>query len=115
MNHFSLTTQLGRLRIISYAEAASFLILLCVAMPLKYLAGRPEAVRVVGMIHGLLFVLYVFNVIQAKIEYGWSIKTMLLGIVASVLPFGPFVADAKLYRDAPSTPSTPRTSSKVQE
>jgi integral membrane protein len=103
MNAFSLKTQLGRLRIVSYAEAASFLVLLCIAMPLKYLAGKPEMVRVTGMIHGLLFVLYIFQVIQAKIEYNWSWKTMFLGIVASVLPFGPFVADAKLYREAPTT------------
>jgi integral membrane protein len=69
-------------------------------MPLKYLAGKPEMVRIVGMVHGLLFVLYIFNVIQAKIEYNWSTKTMLLSIIASIMPFGPFVADAKLYRDA---------------
>jgi integral membrane protein len=73
-------------------------------MPLKYLAGKPEMVRIVGMVHGLLFVLYIFNVIQAKIEYDWSKKTMLLSVIASVMPFGPFVADAKLYRDASTAP-----------
>jgi integral membrane protein len=104
MNAFSLKTQLGRLRIISYAEAASFLVLLCIAMPIKYIGGNPEPVRVTGMVHGLLFVLYIFNVIQAKIEYGWNMRTMLLGIVASVVPFGPFIADARLFRDAPTTP-----------
>ena len=98
MNEFSLKTQIGRLRLVGYAEGVSFLLLLCIAMPLKYLAGKPEMVRVVGMAHGLLFVLYILQVIQAKIEYGWSMKTMLLGIIASVLPFGPFVADAKLFR-----------------
>lgn len=60
-------------------------------------------VRVVGMMHGLLFVLYIINVIQAKIEYDWSKKTMFLSIIASIIPFGPFVADAKLYGDAPTT------------
>jgi integral membrane protein len=104
MSNFSLKTPLGRLRLVSYAEGASFLVLLCIAMPLKYLAGKPEMVRVVGMAHGLLFVLYIFQVIQAKIEYDWSIKTMLLGIIASILPFGPFVADAKLYREASARP-----------
>jgi integral membrane protein len=98
MNEFSPKTQIGRLRLVGYAEGVSFLLLLCVAMPLKYLAGKPEMVRVVGMAHGLLFVLYILQVIQAKIEYGWSMKTMLLGITASVLPFGPFIADAKLFR-----------------
>ncbi|TAE30920.1 MAG: DUF3817 domain-containing protein [Candidatus Kapaibacterium sp.] len=99
MNDFSPKTQLGRLRIVSYAEGASFLILLCIAMPLKYLAGMPGMVRVVGMAHGLLFVLYIMQVILAKIEYDWSMKTMILGIIASVLPFGPFWADAKLFQN----------------
>lgn len=99
MSEFSLTSQLGRLRIVSYAEAISFLVLLFIAMPIKYIGGNPVPVRITGMIHGLLFVLYIFNVIQAKIEYGWSTKTMLLGLVASVLPFGPFWADKKLFRN----------------
>jgi integral membrane protein len=97
MNEFSLKTQRGRLRIISYAEAISFIALVFVAVPLKHFAGNPQPVRIVGMMHGLLFVLYIFNVIQAKIEYGWSMRTMLLGVLASVVPFGPFVAEAKLY------------------
>ncbi len=93
-----LKTQLGRLRIIGFAEGLSFLILLGVAMPLKYFFGLPETVRVVGMAHGLLFVLYVLLVIQVKIEYGWSFKKMLLALLASVVPFGTFWADAKLFR-----------------
>lgn len=102
MNQFSLKTQLGRLRIVSYAEAISFLVLLCIAMPIKYIGGNPLPVRYTGMIHGVLFVMYILQVIQAKIEYNWSIQTMLFGLVASVLPFGPFIADAKLFRDAPN-------------
>ena len=93
-----LTSLLGRLRIIGFLEGLSFLVLLGIAMPLKYIAGKPEAVKIVGMAHGLLFVLYLFMVVQAKVEYRWSIKKMLLAMVASVLPFGPFVADAKLFR-----------------
>jgi integral membrane protein len=91
-------TQLGRLRIIGFVEGLSFLILLGIAMPLKYFFGLPETVRVVGMAHGLLFVLYVLLVIQVKIEYGWSFKKMLLALLASVVPFGTFWADAKLFR-----------------
>jgi integral membrane protein len=91
-------TQLGRLRIIGFAEGLSFLILLGIAMPLKYFFGLPETVRVVGMAHGLLFVLYVLLVIQVKIEYGWSLRKMLLALLASVIPFGTFWADAKLFR-----------------
>lgn len=91
-------TQLGRLRIIGFAEGVSFLVLLGIAMPLKYMLGLPETVRVVGMIHGLLFVLYVLLVVQVKIEYGWSFRKMLLALLASLVPFGTFWADAKLFR-----------------
>jgi integral membrane protein len=91
-------TQLGRLRIIGFAEGLSFLILLGIAMPLKYFFGLPETVRVVGMAHGLLFVLYVLLVIQVKIEYNWSFRKMVLALMASVVPFGTFWADAKLFR-----------------
>ena len=113
-NTFSLTTQIGRLRLIGYAEALSFIALLGIAMPLKYLAGEPQYVSITGMIHGLLFVLYVFSLLQAKIEYGWPMRVFLLGLLASVLPFGPFYADAKLYR-APDETIDPLTHSYQQQ
>ncbi len=92
-------TTLGRLRVIGFLEGLSFLILLGIAMPLKYLAGMPGAVQVVGMIHGLLFIFYIIYVIQAKIEYNWKWGKTGLAMLASILPFGPFVADAKLFRE----------------
>jgi integral membrane protein len=67
-------------------------------MPLKYLAGWPDAVRVVGMAHGILFMLYVLAAIQAAVEHDWPWKRSALVLVASVLPAGPFVIDAKLLR-----------------
>ncbi len=91
-------TLLGRLRIIGFAEGLSFLVLLGIAMPLKYMLGLPETVRVVGMVHGLLFVLYVLLVVQVKIEYGWTFKKMGLALLASLVPFGTFWADVKLFR-----------------
>lgn len=103
---FSLRTRIGRLRLIGYAEGISYIVLLGIAMPLKYFAGQPQYVRVTGMIHGLLFVLYVLGLFQAKMEYGWSTRTLMLGLLASVLPFGPFYADAKLYPMDSSEPQT---------
>lgn len=94
----SLTTVLGRLRLIGALEGISFLLLLFVAMPLKYLAGEPGAVRVVGMAHGILFLMYLGAVLQAHLEYAWPVRRSLWFVVASVLPFGPFVADAKILR-----------------
>ncbi|WP_428659994.1 DUF3817 domain-containing protein [Runella sp.] len=93
-----LKNTLGRLRIIGFLEGVSFLVLLFIAMPLKYMAGQPLAVKFTGMAHGLLFVLYVLYVVMAKIEYNWSIKKSLLAFVASLVPFGTFWADVKLFR-----------------
>jgi integral membrane protein len=88
----------GRLRVIGFLEGLSFLVLLGIAMPLKYFADEPEAVRVVGMAHGVLFLLYVAAVLQAALEYGWKLGLIALLLIASLLPLGPFVADARLVR-----------------
>lgn len=94
----SLKTSLGRLRVIGFWEGISFLVLLLVAMPLKYWAGWPEAVRVVGMAHGVLFLLYVGAAIQAALEHDWGFKRTALVLIASFLPAGPFVVDARILR-----------------
>ncbi len=94
-----LSSTLGRLRIVGFLEGLSFLVLLGIAMPLKYMAGLPEAVRIVGMAHGLLFVLYVLLVIMATIELSWSFKKAVLAFLASLVPFGTFYADKKLFRE----------------
>jgi integral membrane protein len=101
-----LTTTLGRLRIVGFLEGVSFLVLLGIAMPLKYIWQMPEAVKVTGMLHGILFVSYGFLVLQAKIEYSWSFKKMGLALVASILPFGPFIADKKLFKVEEMEPSS---------
>jgi integral membrane protein len=90
---------LGRLRIIAFLEGISFLVLLGIAMPLKYLAGLPQAVRVVGMAHGVLFVLFVLLLIQVAIEKSWSFKKSALSFVSSLVPFGTFYADARWFRN----------------
>jgi len=88
-----LATHLGRLRITAFVEGWSFLILLFIAMPLKYWAGMPQAVRVVGMAHGVLFVLYVLFVIIVTIQKKWSFKVLFLLFLASLVPFATFYAD----------------------
>jgi integral membrane protein len=90
---------IGRLRVIGFWEGVSFLVLLGIAMPLKYVWGEPGAVRVVGMAHGVLFMLYVWAAIQAALEHDWSWKRTGLVLLASLLPAGPFVVDAKLLRE----------------
>ena len=93
-----LRTALGRLRLVGYLEGISFLVLLLIAMPLKYYAGRSEPVRIVGMAHGVLFVLYILLLIQNTIEFRWSWRKAALGFVASFLPLGTFWADRRLFQ-----------------
>lgn len=89
-------TPLARLRSIGFLEGTSFLLLLLIAMPLKYLAGQPQAVSVVGTAHGALWVVYLVVLLIAWRHYGWSFGKLFMGGVASVLPFGPFVFDRKV-------------------
>lgn len=76
---------------IGTAEAISFLLLIGIAMPLKYIANFPLAVSVVGMAHGLLFIAYLIMIHICRITFGWSLTTAAFGAIASVLPFGPWV------------------------
>jgi integral membrane protein len=82
-------------KLISILEAISFLVLLLIAMPLKYIWEMPEMVRIVGMAHGILFVLYVMGAYWMYEKLNWSFKTLMIVVLCSVLPFGPFYADKK--------------------
>jgi integral membrane protein len=92
----------GRLRAAGLAEGISFLLLLGVAMPLKYAAGYPLAVRIVGWIHGLLFIFYCYALFEVATERSWSFKRSAKFFVAALLPFGPFVMDRELRAEAAS-------------
>ena len=83
-------TRLARFRMVSLAEGVSFLILLGIAMPLKYAAHMPAPTMVFGMIHGLLFLAYVGLAYAVKQTQDWDAKRFLVVLVASVLPTGPF-------------------------
>lgn len=91
-----LKTPIGRLRLIGMIEAVSFILLLGVAMPLKYMAGKPEAVSVVGMAHGVLFVTFCGALLQAMNARDWPIKKAARAFVAALIPFGPFIIDRSL-------------------
>ena len=94
----SLKTPWGRLRVIGFWEGGSFLLLLGVAMPLKYFAGLPLAVRVVGLAHGIFFLLYVVATLQAAHAQDWPWKRTALVLAAGLLPAGPFVMEARILR-----------------
>jgi len=93
------STSLGRFRVVAIAEGISFLILLGIAMPLKYIAGKPGMVDVVGWIHGMLFISYMITGLQLKIEHEWPFKRTATAVIAAFLPFGPFILDRKILRE----------------
>jgi len=95
-----LKTPLERFRAVALLEGLSFILLLFVAMPLKYLAGMPLAVKIVGMAHGVLFVAYIPALLEAAITYRWSFFRVVAAFGASLVPFGTFVFDARLRREA---------------
>lgn len=82
-------------------EGVSYLILLFIAMPLKYFFDIPEAVKYFGWIHGILFLVFFIFLILAWIKYRWSIFRIALYLIASVLPFVPFILDKKLEKEYP--------------
>ena len=81
---------------IALAEGISFLTLLFVAMPMKYFMGMPEVVRVVGSIHGVLFLLYVGLLATLHMRQRWPVMFSLYALIAAVIPFGTFVLDKHL-------------------
>lgn len=91
-------SSLNILRITGLLEGISYLLLLGVCMPLKYLAEIHAPNKLVGMAHGLLFVLYCILVILNRANYNWSFTKTFWALIASILPFGTFVADAKIFK-----------------
>jgi integral membrane protein len=102
-----LSTPIGRLRVVGLVEGASFLLLLGIAMPLKYLAGMPEYVRVIGALHGGLWLAYLAAVADVRLNVGWPWRRVAIAIIASVLPFGPFVLDARLREESRGAEAAP--------
>ncbi len=90
---------LHRFRMIGIAEGISFLILVLVAMPLKYMFHLPQAVKMFGWAHGALFVSFIYFAFDVfgtfKKPFSWLVKAGL----ASVLPFGTFVLDKQLKKE----------------
>lgn len=86
---------------IAFLEGISYLLLLLVAMPLKYLADIPEGVKYIGWAHGVLFVLFCIYLLKVWIGLKWNFGKAFLAFVASLLPFGTFVLDARLKKEYP--------------
>lgn len=85
-------------RIISFLEGTSYLLLLFVATPVKYLLDDPQYVKMLGMPHGLLFVAYILVAYLIKDEMQWKGKVFRTVLLASIIPFGTFYIDKKYLR-----------------
>lgn len=91
--------QLRQLRVVAYAEGISYLLLLGVAMPLKYLADIPLAVRVMGSVHGALFVAFAIVLARAAWSRKWPLTRPAWMFVSSLVPFGMVVLDRALQQE----------------
>lgn len=85
-------------RFIALLEGTSFLVILFITMPLKYFWQMPEPTYYVGMAHGVLFILYVVLAFAVHFRVKWSFITLFWVLIASLLPFGTFVADQKILK-----------------
>ena len=93
-----LKSPLGRLRIIAFLEGLSFIALLGIAVPLKYIYGYEHATQEVGMAHGVLFLSYVGLLYPMRESQGWTWKQIAIAFIASLLPFGTFIAEYRWFR-----------------
>ena len=96
-NFFS--SALGRFRLVAILEGISYLVLLFIAMPLKYIWQLPLAVKYTGWAHGVLFVLYMLLLLLVWIELKWKFTRVLWAFVASLIPFGTFILDKQLQKE----------------
>ncbi|MCT2563827.1 DUF3817 domain-containing protein [Chryseobacterium herbae] len=96
MRHL-LKTKIGRLRILAILEGISLLTLVFIAVPMKYWLGNPALVKMMGPIHGTLFLLFLFNTLSVGVEQQWKFKeTTWKVILACFIPFGTFYIDNKI-------------------
>ncbi|MFC6333383.1 MFS transporter [Paenibacillus septentrionalis] len=86
------------LRVLGLLDGISLLVLLFIAMPLKYWAGMPLAVTIVGAIHGLIFTLYALSIAAAQLFIQWKLYWSVLAVAVAFIPFGNFVLDRYLKK-----------------
>ena len=85
-------------RIIAFLEGLSYLLLLFFAVPVKYLLFNDYYVRLLGMPHGVLFVLYIICCFMIRKNMNWNVIQFCIVLAASILPFGTFYIERKMLR-----------------
>jgi integral membrane protein len=93
-------TLIKSFRIIALLEGISYILLLFVAVPIKYFMDDPQYVKMLGMPHGLLFIAYIVLAIMVGSELKWNKSTLFKVLIASVIPFGTFYIDKKYLKSA---------------
>ncbi|WP_396601071.1 DUF3817 domain-containing protein [Algibacter sp. R77976] len=88
-------SSLNIFRIVALLEGISYILLLFIATPIKYLLNDPQYVKMLGMPHGILFVAYVALAILFKKQFSWTNKQLAIVLLASIIPFGTFYIDRK--------------------
>jgi integral membrane protein len=91
-------SNLSRLRLLAWLEGISFLLLIGVGMPLKYYFEMPRPNLMIGMAHGILFIAYCLLVLVVHRERKWNNGKTFWALFASLLPFGTFVADSRIFK-----------------
>ena len=91
------------LRVVAALEGLSFVVLLFIAMPLKYALGMPECVRLVGALHGLLFVAFGASLFRATLERSWPWTKVLKMLLLTLIPFGAIPLERWLKRELATT------------
>lgn len=85
-------------RIVAFLEGISYILLLFIATPIKYLAHDPQYVKLLGMPHGILFILYVVLAVMLKPEFNWDNKQFRGVLLAAIIPFGTFFIEKKYLK-----------------
>ncbi|QSS99501.1 DUF3817 domain-containing protein [Pontibacillus sp. ALD_SL1] len=93
-----LSSPINKFRLMGFLEGLSLLILLFIAMPLKYIVGYPEAVTYVGSLHGVLFIMYLATIAYVTLKIRWSFIWISSAIAVAFVPFGNLVLDKKVRK-----------------
>ena len=103
MMKIPINTPIGQFRWLALLEGLSYIILVFIAMPLKYIWSMPTLVQYMGMAHGILFCAYVLMLIKVWQAYNWSFAKASIAFIASLVPFGTFWFDTKIRNEKLAT------------
>lgn len=91
-------SQLTLFRIVAFFEGVSYILLLFIATPIKYVFDNPKYVKLLGMPHGILFIAYIILAVIVGANLKWNKKIMRIVLLASIIPFGTFYVDKKYLK-----------------